>query len=80
MGHEVYEITSKSGRIYSRKMLIDRAARMWRGLISIGLVSRSELAAVVDDNEFMRWRRGYTPTALANDVGLEAIARRANGG
>lgn len=68
-----YRICSTRGTFYTRPMMLDYAARMWRGSIS-----RLELAAVLDDDTFLRRRAGEVPEAIAKAIGFEAIARREN--
>ncbi len=69
-----YMITSRTGRVYTRKMVIDAAMRSFdvRDLA----LARAEIAAVVDDHDWMRARRGYTPGALAKALADEAWVRR----
>jgi hypothetical protein len=73
-----YEIVSLSGRIWTRAMVRTatrrRVRRIWGGC---GWCRRLlELVDVVlDDDRWMRRKRGYVPAAVARDVEEEAANR-----
>ena len=72
---ERYRIVSTTGRCYDRVMLLSAATRCW--LARATKVSRRDLAAVIDDDTFLRLRCGEVPARVAEAVCLEAISRRA---
>lgn len=70
---ERYQITSTRGRVYTREMLLNAATRCW--LARTSKVARAEIAAVLDDDTFMRWRRGEIPARVAEEAVLETMVR-----
>ena len=71
---ERYRIVSTTGRCYDRAMLLGAATRCW--LARATKMSRRDLAAVIDDDAFLRPRSGEVPARIAEAVCLEAISRR----
>ena len=57
-----YRILSRTGRFYTREMLINAASRM------CGPGHRKAIRECIDNDAFMAPRAGYTPGALADDV------------
>lgn len=73
---ERYQITSTRGRAYTREMLLNAATRCW--LARTSKVSRVHIAAVLDDDAFMRPHRGEIPARVAEEAVLEAMVRGLN--
>lgn len=71
---DTYRITSTTGRIYNRTMLLNAATRT--SLARTLKISRAEIAAVIDDHNWIRPHYGEIPTYVANEAVLEAIVRR----
>ncbi len=69
-----YAIMSTSGRIYGRTELINSINRALSGLPGI---TRARIAAVVDDDKFMRGVSGQVPSAVASDVRAAIMSGRA---
>ena len=72
-----YLITSRTGRLYGRSMLISSVVRSstCRALS----VTYAEAAAVIDTPGFMRGYAGYTPAGIAGAVWREVLTARAAG-
>ena len=71
-----YQITSRSGRIWTRSEVCKRAVDMAHGLLA-GETSRTTLRAaielVLDDDTFMRSRTGMVPARVVEDAAFEAF-------
>lgn len=67
-----YQILSIPGRWWTRKMLIDSAVRGGFGEI----IKRSDVAAVVDDDAFMRKHKGSIPRRVVDAIRMEVLMRR----
>lgn len=72
-----YMITSaRTSRVYSRRMLLSRASRHRdAGILRVG---RADIAAVLDDDSWMRVRRGMVPGAVIEEAIREAAWRVAD--
>lgn len=69
-----YRIMSRTGLLYDRDMLLSACSR---DAVARALkVRRPELAAVVDDDAFMRPMSGMVPARYVEAVALEAVVRR----
>lgn len=69
-----YRIVSTTGRCYDRAMLLNATTRCW--LARGTKLHRRELAAVIDDDAFLRPHGGEVPARVAEAVYLEALVRR----
>ena len=70
-----YMITAaRSSRIYTREMLLNATMRDKVMIQALG-VKRAQVAAVLDDDVFMRSRCGMTPSAVSQDAIREAFHR-----
>ena len=73
---ERYQITSRSGKIWTRSEVVKRAVDMTHGLLA-GETSRTTLRAaieaVIDDETFMRSRTGMVPARVVEDAAFEAF-------
>lgn len=69
-----YQITSIKGRIYTRAMLLSAAMR--GPMAKLHRVTRKEVAAVLDDDQWMRTRRGEIPARVIEEALLEAAVRK----
>ena len=72
---DLYSVTSISGRVYSRAMLLNTASRCVL-FKSLG-VTRAQVGAVLDDDGWMRLHRGEIPARVAEDAIVEALRRSA---
>jgi len=63
---QAYMITSTSGLVYSRSMMI--AATMRSRLIRGTFILRRDVARTVDDPEFMRSIRGQVPARIIDEI------------
>ena len=75
-----YEITSRTGKIWTRREVAKRAIDMAHGLLlgakHRGLI-RAEVDLVLDDDAFMRARRGMVPARVVEDVAFRAFYKLA---
>lgn len=71
---ERYSIMSLTGRFYTRKMLLDYIAREWP-LGDLNL-NRSDIAAVIDDDAWLRLHKGTIPAAVSKAAISEALRRQ----
>lgn len=69
-----YRITSRTGRLYTREALLSACSR--DPAAKVLKVRRAELAAVVDDDAFLRPMSGMVPARVTEAVVLEALTRR----
>jgi len=72
-----YEITSVKGKIWKRSEVQARAMKMTTTLLA-DTPRNAVLEAVklvLDDETFMRQRRGMVPARVIEDVAFEAFAR-----
>lgn len=67
---ERYRICSSTGRMWTRKMLID-------GVMRKTSMPRSEVSAVVDNDEFMRGCAGLIPVRVIEDIIIAVFTNRA---
>lgn len=71
-----YQITSRSGKIWTRSEVLKRAVDMAYGLLARE-TSRTALRAaielVIDDDTFMRKRTGMVPARVVEDAAFEAF-------
>lgn len=69
-----YRIMSRTGRLYTREALLSACAR--DPVAKALKVRRTELAAVVDDDKFLRPMAGMVPARATEEIVLEALMRR----
>ena len=69
-----YRIMSSTGRYYDRGMVLSACAR--DAIAKTMKLRRAELAAVLDDDAFIRPMAGMVPARVAEAVALEALVRR----
>lgn len=73
-----YEITSVKGKIWSRREIRNRAVAMASSLLlhkQPRLAVRTAVQLVLDDEEFMRSRRGTVPARVIEDAAFKAFFR-----
>ena len=70
-----YMVTSpRTGRIYTRNALLSRAMR--GAMAKAFNVTRAQVGAVLDDDAWMRRRRGEVPARVIEAALLEASVRK----
>lgn len=74
---ERYEITSLKGRIWKRSELCKHTTAMLKTLMpgKTPLARRTVVLAVLDDQAFMRGRKGMIPACVVKDAVIEAMLR-----
>ena len=75
-----YQITSRSGKIWTRSEVCKRAVDMAYGLLAretSRTVIRAAIEPVLDDDAFMRRRTGMVPARVVEDVAFEAFHKLA---
>ena len=75
-----YQITSRSGRIWTRSEVCKRAVDMAYGLLAretSRAVIRAAIELVLDDDTFMRSRTGMVPARVVEDAAFEAFHKLA---
>lgn len=73
-----YEITSAKGKIWTRSEIRSRAVSTASSLLlhkQPRLVVRAAVQLVLDDEEFMRYRRGTVPARVIEDAAFKVLAR-----
>jgi hypothetical protein len=72
-----YEITSIKGRIWKRSELLKRAAERLKTFMpdKPPSVLRTAVLLVLDDESFMRFRKGTIPARVIDDAQMEAMLR-----
>lgn len=75
-----YQVTSRSGKIWTRSEVVKRAIDMAYGLLArecSRAAIRAVVEPVVDDDAFMRPRTGMVPARVVEDAAFEAFHKLA---
>jgi len=75
-----YQITSRSGKIWTRSEVLKRAIDMAYGLLAretSRAAIRAAIEPVIDDDAFMRPRTGMVPARVVEDAAFEAFHKLA---
>ncbi len=77
---ECYQVTSRSGKIWTRSEVLKRAIDMAHGLLmheKTRALIRAAIEPVLDDDAFMRPRTGMVPARVVEDAAFEAFHKLA---
>lgn len=73
---QLYLITSTTGRVYSRTMLLGYITRSRSIILRAYNLTRSDIATVLNDHAFMRPQAGTIPARVADAAIEEAYHRK----